>query len=129
MAKEIKTEKLLTDLELEIMQAVWDLAPCTVRAIVSRLSTHRPLAYTSVATMMKILEQKHAVKSEKQDSVHLYNPIIKRKDYENRALKHLTEKIFKATPSSVVMRLLDETKISKEELAEIKKTLNERLKT
>ncbi len=129
MAKEIKVEKLLTELELEIMQVVWEMSPCTVRDIVDKLASHRPLAYTSIATMMKILESKKVLKSEKKDSVHLYSPLIQRKEYENKALKHLTEKIFKANPSSIVMRLLDESKISKEELSEIKRMLNERLKT
>ncbi len=128
MGKE-KSLKLLTQVELEIMNVVWTLGRCTVREIVDTLSKERPLAYTSVATMMKILEQKKILKSQKQDLVHIFVPVIERKEYEQTALNHLTENVFQGSSTSVVMRLLDDTKLTKEELQEIKKTLNERLKS
>ncbi len=65
--KRAKLEKLLTDVELEIMNAVWDYEDCTVKAVHEYLSTQRDVAYTSVATIMKILEQKGALIREKKE--------------------------------------------------------------
>ncbi len=128
MGKNKKPEKLLTEVELELMSAVWRLERCSVREVLDSLPRERDLAYTSVATVMKILEDKGIVKSEKKEKSHTYVPLLSKEDYEKKALKHITEKVFEGNPSSMVMRLLDEAELSKEELQQIRKTLEERLK-
>ncbi len=123
----VKNEKLLTELELEIMNLVWSFESCTVKDVQNALPKERPLAYTSVATMMKILEEKGFLKSERLDKAHTYRPCVARSDYEGKSLKHLAEKVFQGSPSSMVMRLLEESEISKTELESIRALLNERL--
>ena len=67
----------------------------------------RDLAYTSVATVMKILENKKVLgKNEKE---HTYYPLVSRKDYESKTLRHVAQKIFQGNPSSMVARLIDES--------------------
>lgn len=126
--KKSKFEKPFTEVELEIMNAVWNLGVCTVKEVQTTLQSSRELAYTSVATMMKILEQKGALSSQKDDRVHTYHTLISREDYELGSLKHLADNVFQGDPSAMVMRLLTESKISKEELQNIQKILDERLK-
>ena len=127
-AKPTKTEKPLTELELEIMNAMWNLGEGTVKQVQETLPKERPLAYTSVATMMKILEDKKFLSSLKKDKAHWYRTLVDRAEYEGKSLKHLTEKVFQGNPSSMVMRLLEESTLSKEELESIRSLLNERLK-
>jgi predicted transcriptional regulator len=129
MGKEKKSERLFTEVELELMNALWDLGEGTVKDILACLPSGRKLAYTSVATMMKILEGKGAVASRKGERVYTYVPRIARGEYEGRALRHVAERVFQGRPSTMVMRLLDEAELSKEELKSIRKLLEERLKS
>lgn len=126
--KRIKLEKLLTEVELEIMNVIWGLGECTVKAVQDTLPPARDLAYTSVATMMKILEQKGALKSTKQDRAHTYLPLISRAEYETVSLQHLKTNVFGGDPASMVMRLLSETDISHKEMETIRSLIEEKLK-
>ncbi|MGE4233507.1 MAG: BlaI/MecI/CopY family transcriptional regulator [Bacteriovoracia bacterium] len=125
--KKIQIDKPLTEVELEMMNVIWELGECTVKDVQTRLSQDRDLAYTSVATIMKILEQKGVLKSEKADRAHTYKPLILRTEYEASSLKHLADNLFHGDPSSMVVRLLNESKLSKEELQSIQKILDERI--
>lgn len=130
MAKKNKAEleKPLTEVELELMNAVWSLGECTVKDVQKAVSQKRDLAYTSVATMMKILEEKGALESEKGERVIQYKPILTREAYGDASLKHLASNVFQGNPTSMVMRLLDDSRLSRDELQAIRKMLNERIK-
>lgn len=125
--KKSNTQKPLTEVELELMTLIWDMGECTVKEVQSKLPKERDLAYTSVATMMKILEQKGALGSRKTDRAHTYYPLIQRQEYEATTLKHLAKSLFHDDPSKMVMRLLDEGGLSAEELKAIRNILNERI--
>jgi predicted transcriptional regulator len=125
--KKTSTQKPLTEVELELMSLIWDLGECTVKDVQNRLSKGRDLAYTSVATIMKILEQKGALGSRKSDRAHTYYPLIQRQEYEATTLRHLAKSLFHDDPSMMVMRLLDEGDLSDEELKAIRKILDERI--
>jgi predicted transcriptional regulator len=127
-------EKLLTDVELELMQVVWSLCDqlggeCTVKDVQLALPKERDLAYTSVATMLKILEQKGFLRSHKQDRAIGYSAEISRDEYEGASLRHMAENVFQGNPGSMVMKLLNETELTKDELQNIRALLNERLKS
>ncbi len=126
--KRTKLEKVFTEVELQLMNAIWDLGECTVKDVQEALPKDRELAYTSVATMMKILEQKGALKSEKKDRAHTYNPLVTRAEYERISLEHLKTNVFGGDPTSMVMRLLDNSDLSQKEIETIRSLLNERLR-
>ena len=121
-------ERPLTEVELEIMNAVWELGACTVKDVLTAVSQRRELAYTSVATMMKILEEKGALTSDKNERVIVYRPRLTRERYGDASLKHLASHVFQGNPTSMVMRLLDDSQLSPDDLAAIRKLLDERLK-
>jgi predicted transcriptional regulator len=127
LKKKTLIEKPLTEVELEMMNVIWDLGECSVKDVQKTLSEDRDLAYTSVATMMKILEQKEFLGSRKDDRAHTYFTKVSRPDYEAASLKHLTQNVFKGDPTTMVMRLLNDTKLSSEELKTIRKILDERM--
>jgi predicted transcriptional regulator len=124
--KKTKLEKPLTEVELQLMNVIWDLQDCTVKDVQKALPPDRDLAYTSVATVMKILEQKGALVSTKSDKAHTYKPLVSRSDYEKASLDYLATNVFKGNPTSMVMRLLNDSKLSSDELEIIKKVLEER---
>lgn len=126
--KRVKLEKLLTDVELELMNAIWELGESTVKGVQEALPADRDLAYTSVATVMKILEQKGALTSEKKEKAHVYSALISRAEYEVMSLSHLQTNVFGGDPTSMVMRLLSESNISQKEMQTIRSMIDERLK-
>jgi predicted transcriptional regulator len=124
--KKSTLEKPLTEVELELMNVIWDLGECVVKDVQRALPPDRELAYTSVATIIKILEQKGALVSTKGEKAHTYRPLLTRAEYEASSLRHLAKNLFHNDPSSMVMRLLSDNALSREELAAIRKVLDQR---
>ncbi|MCX6123759.1 MAG: BlaI/MecI/CopY family transcriptional regulator [Proteobacteria bacterium] len=118
-------ERLLTDVELELMTTVWSLGKATVKEVVSALPDTRQLAYTTVATVMKILEQKEFLKCQKDSYAHVFYPTISKSDYEGTCIDHMVTCVFDGEPVALVQRLLNAKKLSKEDLQAIEETLKE----
>ena len=127
MQKKNIPAKPLTPVELEIMTVVWNLGETTVKDVQNALSKDRGLAYTTVATMMKILEGKKILKSKKSDKAHLFTPLLSREEYGQNSLNALTMGAFSQNPTWLVKQLLEKTDLSEDELKEIRKLVNERL--
>lgn len=123
MKKNNLPEKPLTEVELELMNVIWRLSECTIKDVQTELAEERELAYTTVATVMKILEQKHMIISHKNDRVHTYQPLVAKKAYESLSLKHLAENLFQGSPSSMVLRLIGDEALDQEELEKIREAL------
>lgn len=121
-----RIEKPLTPTELEMMQVIWRLGPCTVHQVQEALLPERELAYTSVSTIVRILEQKGYVTSQKEGRGHLYDTTISKEAYQAMSLEHLVSNVFDGAPALLVQRLLDSTKLSAEELDRIRATLRKK---
>jgi len=117
--------KLLTEVELLLMNILWRLGEGTVREVLAEFPAGRTVAYTSASTMIRILEQKGAVESRKEGKAHIYKPILLKKDYENKTLDHVIENVFDGTPAGLVRRLVSDQKMTKEQKAEIRRILKE----
>lgn len=121
--------KLLTETELELMSILWKLGQGSVNEVLAELPQERDLAYTSVSTILRILEQKKVLASRKEGRGHIYLPLIKKEEYESTSLHHLVSKVFDGEPSTLVKRLIESKDLDAEELKEIKKLLNQRLES
>ncbi|MDU8942100.1 BlaI/MecI/CopY family transcriptional regulator [Ovoidimarina sediminis] len=119
---------LLTDVELEFMTALWELGSGSVRDVLANLAPERALAYTSAATIMRILEKKGFVSSEKDGKTLIYRPTLAKDIYQTRSLKNLSAKLFDNTPESLVARLVDDAGLSQETLEEIRALIDRRLR-
>ncbi len=124
-SKKIKSQKLLTEVELEMMSILWSKGTATVNDVQGALPRERKLAYTSISTMLRILEQKGILASRKEGRGHVYYPKLEKQEYETRSLRHLVKKVFDGAPGQLIQRLLEVESLSKEELGDIKKLLNE----
>ena len=119
---------LLTEAEFELMTFLWELEKGTVREVLElrEMKTKgeaKPMAYTSASTIIRILEQKNIVESIKEGKTHIYSPILTKKEYEEKTLHHMVEKVFDRRPSSLVKSLIGSGKISENEKKELKKLL------
>lgn len=117
----------LTEVELEFMTELWALGQGSVRDVLARLAPERNLAYTSAATILRILEQKEFVTSEKRGKTFIYKPALAKDTYQSRTLRDLSDKLFDGTPASLVARLVDDQGITHEALEEIRALLDRRL--
>jgi predicted transcriptional regulator len=122
-----KKPEMLTEVELEFMSKLWDLGEGTVRDVLDAIAEGRRLAYTSAATILRILEQKQFVTSTRQGKTFTYRPALSKDSYQLRTLRNLSEKLFDNTPASLVARLVDDNDLSEEELDEIRALLDRRL--
>jgi predicted transcriptional regulator len=118
--------KPLTATELEMMNVIWRIGPCSVARVLEQLSPTRGLAYTSVSTIVRILEQKGYVTSERAGRGHLYSAAVAKEDYQATSLKHLMDNVFEGTPTLMVKRLLDSNTLTEEELSQIKLLLRKK---
>lgn len=123
-----KTNEFLTEVELEFMTELWLLGKGTVRDILANLAPERGLAYTSAATIMRILEQKQFVTSDKVGKTFVYKPLLAKDTYQSRSLKNLSKKLFDDTPASLVARLVDDDDLSEDALNEIRALVDRRLR-
>lgn len=117
--------RLLTDAELDVMTHLWRLGQGTVHDVLAVLPPDRPLAYTTVSTLLRILEQKQVVRSQKEGRGHLYIPLVTREAYQSASLQHLLTRVFEGTPSVLVRRLVEDGELTESQLQELKKLLNQ----
>src|SRR5687767_8749224 len=123
---EATSRYLLTDAELELMLILWKLQEASVHDVRAALPAQKVMAYTTVSTIIRILEKKGFVASRKVGKSHLYSPQVSKQDYESRTLGHVMGKLFENTPVALVARLIDDHKLSAEEIAELKQLLDRR---
>ena len=120
-------KSLLTEVELEFMSVVWNTGGGTVREILAQLNKVQERAYTSVATVLKIMEQKGFLTSERQDRSLIYRPAVPKADYQKTTLKNLSSKLFNDTPAALVARLVEDEEVTDDMLKEMRALLTERL--
>ncbi|WIY23432.1 BlaI/MecI/CopY family transcriptional regulator [Parasedimentitalea psychrophila] len=118
---------LLTEVELEFMTVVWATGGGTVRDLLAELNKLQERAYTSVATVLKIMEQKGFLSSERLDRSLVYRPAVPKAEYQKTTLKNLSSKLFNDTPAALVARLVEDEEVTNEMLVEMRALLTERL--
>jgi len=129
LRKRKQGDRLLTDVELELMTIIWNQGKTTVKEVADALPKTRPLAYTSVATVMKILEQKGYLRCRKHSHAHTFSPLVEKAAYEKSYLEHVVDNVFDGEPVALVQRLLTAKRLSAAELRAIEATLQELVTT
>lgn len=123
MSKKFNEEKLFTETELELISILWKIGEGSVADVIEKLPKERELAYTSVSTILRILEQKRVLKTRKEGRGHVYIPLVSKADYEERAVKHVVNHVFDGTPLSLARQLLNTSNLSKDDFVELKKLI------
>lgn len=118
-------DRLLTGVELELMNIIWGINKATIKEVVSHLPKGRDLAYTTVATVIKVLEQKGFLLCQKDSYAHVFSPAIAKTDYEGTCLNHLVANIFDGEPVALVQRLLTANKLQHNDIQAIEKALKQ----
>jgi len=114
-----------TDAELAILRVLWERGASTVRQVYEVLSAEKELGYTTVLKMLQIMDEKGLVRRDVTDRVHVFSASHSQVQTQRRLLDDLLDKAFGGSSTSLVMQALATRKASREELAEIRKMLDQ----
>jgi len=110
----------LTDAELRLMEVLWQKGESTVSDVVDSLPKSVSLAYSSVLTTLRILEQKGYLTHEKQGRAFVYRAAVDREQARQSAVSHLLRRFFESSPELLVLNLVEGNKISADKLERLK---------
>jgi BlaI family penicillinase repressor len=109
----------LTEQELEIMKLVWERDQATVRDVYEAILEKRKVAYTTVMTMMKILEQKKYLKKTQVDRAFVYRPSQPKGLVIGAMVREFVNRVFNGSAEPLLVHLVEEHGLSAEDLREI----------
>jgi predicted transcriptional regulator len=118
-------EITFTDRELDVMQVLWERGSATVSEVREALPDE--LAYTTVLTVLRVLEEKGYVGHTEEGRAHRYHPLVERQMARTSALQRLTRKLFKDSPELLLTHLVAERELGPEEIRRMRRLLDERL--
>ena len=116
-------KKPLTPLELEIMNVLWAGGEANVQAVQAALP--RPLAYTTVQTMLNILAKKGRVKRTKRERAFVYKPVVSRDQVAQKAVHDIVQRMFGGSAESLVMSLLESRDLTPQKLERLRKMVSD----
>jgi len=116
-----KRSPALTDAEAQVMAVLWRLNTASVGDVVDAMSRTRAVTYSTVQTMLRILETKGYVTHGKIARAFIYRPVVDERQARLRALRHLVSRLFEGSPSLLVMNVLEDEDIDPAERERLRK--------
>ena len=114
-----------TDKELQILSILWDIGPATVRQVNDQISKQQKTGYTTTLKIMQIMTDKGLLVRDDSGFQHIYKPAVSEEHTQKELVGNLLEKAFAGSAAQLVMQALSAKKVSADELARIKKLINE----
>ena len=114
----------LTGQELEIMKIVWPIGRATVREVYDALRARRTIAYTTVQTMMNILEAKGHLKKEPGEKAQVYVPVRPQQAVVRSMVREFVDRVFDGSARPLLVHLLKEKGLSDRERRALQKLLD-----
>src|SRR5512135_2016620 len=115
----------LTPQELEIMKIVWKRGRATVREVYETLLDRRKVAYTTVLTMMKILETKGYLAKDRDERAHVYRPARAEQAVVRSMVREFIDRVFNGSAQPLLLHLVKDRRLSERELDELARLLRE----
>jgi BlaI family transcriptional regulator, penicillinase repressor len=119
-----------TELELEILKVLWRESPLPVREVRARLESEagRPLAHSSVITMLNIMHRKGFLKRRKVSNAFHFSPKVKKESVTGRMMGDLLSRAFDGSPAAMVLNLIETVDLDADELKELRRLINQKSK-
>jgi predicted transcriptional regulator len=117
----------LTEAELRLMDVLWDRGSATVAEVAEALPKDLGLAYNTVLTTLRILEEKGYLTHSKSDEgrAFVYKPVVGREEASRKAVRYLVSRFFRDSPELLVLNLLENEELGEPELQRIRKLIAE----
>ena len=113
----------LTDAEAEVMAVLWPLQRASVGDVVSAMNRTRAVTYSTVQTILRILETKGYVTHEKIARAFVYAPVVDEHQARRRALRHLIKRLFDGSPSLLVLNVLEDEELDPAEREQLRRLI------
>ena len=113
----------LTDAEAQVMAVLWRLKTASVGDVVNTINETRQVTYSTVQTMLRILETKGYVTHDKVARAFIYRAVIDERQARRRALRHLVSRLFEGSPSLLVLNVLEDEEIDPAERKRLRKLI------
>ena len=113
----------LTDAEAGVMAVLWQRHTASVADVVAALKKTRSVSYSTVQTILRILETKGYVSHGKVSRAFIYQPRVDERQARRRALRHLVARLFDGSPSLLVLNVLEDDQIDGDEFARLKQLI------
>jgi BlaI family penicillinase repressor len=117
---------LLTGPQIEIMKVVWRLGEATVRDVYEDLRIHRPIAYTTVMTMMKNMESKGHLRKRLEGRAFVYTATVPQGRMVRRIVGDFIDRVFNGSTEPLLAHLVEERRLSEKDLEEISRMIREK---
>ena len=115
-----------TSQELAIMKVLWQRGRSTVREVYEELRKQRPLAYTTILTMMGILEHKGYVKKSAGERAYIYSPARPQEKVVGGLVNDFVNRVFDGSAKPLLVHLIESRDLSAQEVLELRKLLREK---
>jgi BlaI family transcriptional regulator, penicillinase repressor len=113
-----------SNLEMQVLSLLWSHGPLTARAVLDLMPDGKQRAYTTILSVLQVMEKKGLVKHEEDGNRHVYAPRVKRQNVLKPLLNGLVKTIFGGRPSAAMQHLLEASEVSAADLAEMRKLLD-----
>lgn len=114
-----------TQAELEILNILWETGEARVQDVHERLNKIRPIGYTTTLKSMQVMAQKGLLDRRLDGRSHIYFPVVQENSTKNKLLTKFIDNTFRGSNSKLVLHLLGNNRVSKEEISEIKAFLKQ----
>ena len=118
-----KQSPMLTDAEAEVMAVLWRLRRASVGDVVTVMNETRAVTYSTVQTILRILETKGYVTHDKVARAFVYAPVVDERQARRRALRHLVRRLFDGSPSLLVLNVLEDEELDATEREQLRKLI------
>ncbi len=109
-----------SDLQLQVLSVLWQKGPATVRELLEAMPDGRKRAYTTLLSVLQVMEKKRLVTHVRRGQAHVYRAAASREHVLRPLLRELTDNVFGGSPARTLQFLLNDSDVGDEELAEIR---------
>ncbi len=114
-----------TDAELAILRVLWERGPSTVREVTEAVHEDRGTGYTTALKLLQIMTEKGLVRRDDRERTHIYEAVLPAEETQRQLVADLLERAFGGSAEQLVVQALSAKRASREELAQIRKLLDE----
>jgi predicted transcriptional regulator len=120
-----RTTRRLGELELQILNVLWERGPSAVRDVLEALPTPKPI-YTTVLTMMRLMHEKGYLDRRERGRAHVYTARLRERPVKRRLLRDLIQGAFRGSAEALLVRLLEDEQLSSKELDRVRELIAKR---
>jgi BlaI family transcriptional regulator, penicillinase repressor len=119
-----RQSEILTEAELRVMKVLWERGSGTVQQVLDSMEEKPALAYNSVLTTIRVLERKGYLEHIKDGRAHVYAPVVRQQEATRSEIRRLASRFFGNSHEDLVLNILEDRGMEREELARLRKMLD-----